>query len=236
MARCWDELDPPLRDALEAAAERLRGFHELQVDVRPRGEPRLCLRPEPLRRAGCYVPGGRAAYPSTVLMSVIPAQVAGVESIAHGQPGRPGRRRPPARRRRGAPARRQRGPRRRRRAGDRRAGLRHRDASQPVDKVVGPGQHLRHPRQARGVRGRRHRPARRAQRDHGGRVRAGADPAHIAADLVSQLEHDPLAWAVCVTDSPQLAEAVATELRAAPRRRRHGRGSSPSRPGGTGRW
>ncbi len=82
MARCLEELDPALRDALTVAAGRLRDFNELQVDTRPRGAPRLCLRPEPLRRAGCYVPGGRGAYPSTVLMSVIPAQVAGVESIA----------------------------------------------------------------------------------------------------------------------------------------------------------
>ena len=77
----WKAAPRRLQDALRAAAEELRGFHAYQQDAASRGNNSAWLRPEPVRRAGCYVPGGRAAYPSTVLMSVIPAQVAGVASI-----------------------------------------------------------------------------------------------------------------------------------------------------------
>src|ERR1700730_3797558 len=63
-------------------ARRPRGVSEHGADeCRPRAWRTPSRRPEPLRRVGCYVPGGRAAYPSTVLMSVIPAQAAGVASI-----------------------------------------------------------------------------------------------------------------------------------------------------------
>jgi histidinol dehydrogenase len=206
MERCWDELNQPLRNALMAATERLRGFHQLQVDTRPRGEVRLCLRPEPLRRAGCYVPGGRAAYPSTVLMSVIPAQEAGVESIAVTSPATSdGTVHPLV------------------------AAATHllgvgevyaiggaqaiaalafgTETIAAVDKVVGPGNLF----------------VTLAKREVFGAVdidqlagpseimvvaSEGADADNIAADLVSQLEHDPLAWAVCITDSRALAESV----------------------------
>jgi histidinol dehydrogenase len=206
MAQCLDELEPALRDALAVAATRLRDFNQLQVDTRPRGQPRLCLRPEPLRRAGCYVPGGRGAYPSTVLMSVIPAQVAGVESIAVTTPATPDGRIHPViaaaahllgvdevHAMGGAQA---------------IAALAYGTESiAAVDKVVGPGNLF----------------VTLAKREVFGAVdidqlagpseilvvaSADADPAAIAADLVSQLEHDPLAWAVCITDSTALAEAV----------------------------
>ena len=78
-----------VRDALRAAAERLREFHMAQVDILDRGIEGAWLHPVPLGRVGCYVPGGRAAYPSTVLMSVIPAQVAGVEHIVVASPPAP---------------------------------------------------------------------------------------------------------------------------------------------------
>jgi histidinol dehydrogenase len=73
-----------LRGALERAAEQIRWFHER---ARPpdwaeqRGGAVLGVRHRPLRRAGVYVPGGKAAYPSTVLMTVIPARVAGVDEV-----------------------------------------------------------------------------------------------------------------------------------------------------------
>ena len=210
MAQCWESLGTGLRNALAAAAERIRTFHDLQVDVRLRGEPGLCLRPEPLRRVGCYVPGGRGAYPSTVLMSVIPAQAAGVGSIAITSPptieggvhplvaaaahllgvdevyavG-------------GAQA---------------IAALAHGTGMiAAVDKVVGPGNLF----------------VTLAKREVFGAVdidqlagpseimviaSADAEPSHIAADLISQLEHDPLAWAVCITDSDGLAQSVQTEF------------------------
>ncbi|HWF57980.1 MAG TPA: histidinol dehydrogenase [Candidatus Dormibacteraeota bacterium] len=206
MAECWSSLPGPVRNALAAAAERIRTFHDLQVDVRPRGHPQLCLRPEPLRRVGCYVPGGRAAYPSTVLMNVIPAQAAGVASLViTSPPTAEGTVHPLV----GAAAH-----------------LLHIDEVHAVggaqaiaamaygtatiaavDKVVGPGNLF----------------VTLAKREVFGAVDIdqlagpseimvvasdGADPRHVAADLISQLEHDPLAWAVCVTDSPGLAESV----------------------------
>src|SRR5581483_10802463 len=89
LRRAWDATAPAVQDALRVAERRIRAFHELQRDERVRGDAALSLRPMPLRRAGCYVPGGRAAYPSTVLMNAIPAQVAGVESIAVATPPGP---------------------------------------------------------------------------------------------------------------------------------------------------
>lgn len=210
MAREWEQLDHALQNALTAAAQRIRGFHELQMDTRPRGEPNLCLRPEPLRRVGCYVPGGRAAYPSTVLMSVIPAQVAGVGSIALcSPPADDGGVHPlvaaaahllcvtEVHAAGGAQA---------------IAALAYgTSAIAAVDKVVGPGNLF----------------VTLAKREVFGAVdidqlagpseimviaSADANPEYIAADLISQLEHDPLAWAVCVTDSASLAEDVAARF------------------------
>jgi histidinol dehydrogenase len=83
---------PELIDALEVMAERLRTTSERQMpeewfDRRPDEMTGELIRP--LRRAGVYVPGGRAAYPSTVIMSVIPAQVAGVGEVAVASPPGP---------------------------------------------------------------------------------------------------------------------------------------------------
>ena len=206
MAGCWSSLAPPLRNALGAAAERIRAFHDLQVDARPRGAAGLCLRPEPLRRVGCYVPGGRAAYPSTVLMSVIPAQAAGVPSIViTSPPTSEGSVHPLI----GAAAHLL-GVAEVHAVGGAQAiaALAFGTATiAAVDKVVGPGNLF----------------VTLAKREVFGAVgidqlagpseimviaSADADAGHIAADLISQLEHDPLAWAVCVTDSPGLAESV----------------------------
>jgi histidinol dehydrogenase len=208
MAQCWGALDTPLRNALAAAAERIRTFHDLQVDVRIRGVPNLCLRPEPLRRVGCYVPGGRAAYPSTVLMSVIPAQAAGVASIAITSPPAPdGGVHPLV----GAAAHLLRVDEVHAVGGAQAiAALAFGTESiAAADKVVGPGNLF----------------VTLAKREVFGAVdidqlagpseimviaAADADPGHIAADLISQLEHDPLAWAVCLTDSDDFARSVQT--------------------------
>jgi len=84
-----DDCPRDLRDALESAAARIRDYHARQA-----GEERAPFwrigpahaqvgeETRPIRRAGCYVPGGRAAYPSTVLMTAIPASAAGVSEIA----------------------------------------------------------------------------------------------------------------------------------------------------------
>jgi histidinol dehydrogenase len=86
MAAAWEAIDPALREALETAAEQIRGFavqqlpeswSDLLLDGLTTG---LLVRP--LGSVGCYVPSGRHPLPSTLLMTVIPAQVAGVKRIA----------------------------------------------------------------------------------------------------------------------------------------------------------
>jgi histidinol dehydrogenase len=80
-------VDPPLREALDFAARRILGFHRLQLEpfMRTSGVEssgtRLESRLAPLRRVAVYAPGGTAAYPSSVLMAAIPAKVAGVPEV-----------------------------------------------------------------------------------------------------------------------------------------------------------
>jgi histidinol dehydrogenase len=78
------------RDVLQAAAVRIRAFHERQLsqswDYTEADGTRLGQRVTPLAKVGVYVPGGKAAYPSTVLMNVIPAKVAGVAEIVMASP------------------------------------------------------------------------------------------------------------------------------------------------------
>jgi histidinol dehydrogenase len=83
---------PGLIDALDVMAERLRTTHERQMPeswLDERGDETIGEVVRPLHRVGVYVPGGRAAYPSSVLMAAIPARVAGVEGLAVASP--PGR-------------------------------------------------------------------------------------------------------------------------------------------------
>ncbi|MFN4020487.1 MAG: histidinol dehydrogenase [Erythrobacter sp.] len=82
----YKALAPDLRDALELAAERIRAYHEAQLpqnrDYTDSAGVRLGAIWRPVDAAGLYVPGGRAAYPSSLLMNAIPARVAGVERLA----------------------------------------------------------------------------------------------------------------------------------------------------------
>jgi histidinol dehydrogenase len=83
-ARALESIDPALRHALEVAADNVTGFHRSQVRVDHHWERDGIVvrgRTVPVDRAGCYVPGGRAAYPSTVLMTAIPARAAGVGQV-----------------------------------------------------------------------------------------------------------------------------------------------------------
>jgi histidinol dehydrogenase len=85
LAAAWESCDPDLRRALELAHGRILDFHRRQMpaDLRvegPHGEL-LGRRWRAVERAGLYVPGGRAAYPSTVLMNAVPARVAGVDRL-----------------------------------------------------------------------------------------------------------------------------------------------------------
>jgi histidinol dehydrogenase len=85
-----DSLDPRVRDALAEAIRRARVVHEAQVpgrdDTAPADGLSVSTRYVPVARAGVYVPGGLVAYPSSVVMNVVPAQAAGVESIAVASP------------------------------------------------------------------------------------------------------------------------------------------------------
>jgi histidinol dehydrogenase len=85
LKRAFDRLPTAQRDALATAAARIRVFHEQQKapdwSIREPDGTELGQRVTPLDRVGIYVPGGKAAYPSSVLMNAIPAQVAGVREI-----------------------------------------------------------------------------------------------------------------------------------------------------------
>ena len=85
MAAAWKALDPALRDALTTAAKQIRGFAKLQL---PKSWNKSTVEGlttgqlvRPLQSVGCYVPSGRHPLPSTLLMTAIPAQVAGVKRI-----------------------------------------------------------------------------------------------------------------------------------------------------------
>ena len=85
MLKAWEETPKELQESLLLAKKRIEKFHSLQVPKNitytgPNGET-LGRRWSPVEKAGIYVPGGRAAYPSTVLMNAIPAYVAGVNQI-----------------------------------------------------------------------------------------------------------------------------------------------------------
>ena len=82
----YEKVDPVLVEELENAAYNIQRFHQMQLPQDlwlSEVEPGITLgvKSTPLERVGCYIPGGRAAYPSTALMTVIPARVAGVEEV-----------------------------------------------------------------------------------------------------------------------------------------------------------
>jgi histidinol dehydrogenase len=84
LENAYNEIEEDVRSALEIAHERIRRFHELQKERSFFTEERgilLGMKVIPLERVGVYVPGGKASYPSTVLMNVVPAVVAGVEEV-----------------------------------------------------------------------------------------------------------------------------------------------------------
>jgi len=87
----WNEIDFNLKSSLEVASKRIKKFHEKEIPLSftLEGEhgDKVERRWRPVKNAGIYIPGGRAAYPSTVLMNAIPAQVAGVENIIMVSPG-----------------------------------------------------------------------------------------------------------------------------------------------------
>ena len=138
LRRALAELDPDVRAALEVAIERTRAVHadQRRTDTTTTLAPGATVteRWVPVERVGLYVPGGNAVYPSSVVMNVVPAQTAGVDSLVIASPPQADVRRPaaPDHPGRGRAARRRRGVGGRRRAGRRAAGLRrHRHRRRP---------------------------------------------------------------------------------------------------------
>jgi histidinol dehydrogenase len=208
-------LDPDVRTALEVARDRVRAVHEGQrrVDVQTRLSPggTVTERWVPVRRVGLYVPGGLAMYPSSVIMNVVPAQIAGVEAIAVVSPPQKETGLPDARVLAacallgvdevyavgGAQA---------------VAMLAHgAGVCEPVDLVTGPG-NIYVTAAKRLVRGLVGIDAEAGPTEIAILADATADPVHVAADLISQAEHDPAAASVLITCAPGLADAVDAEL------------------------
>jgi len=205
--RAYDAVDADVREAIETAAENVRAFHERQVPTDWRddfGGRELGRRFRPLDRVGVYAPGGTAAYPSSAIMGVVPATVAGVEHVAVATP--PAEQLNPvtlaAIHVAGADEVYQIG------GAQAVAALAYGTESVTrVQKVVGPGNRWVTAAKAE-VRG-----------DVDIDFLAGpsevlvladetADPDVVAADLVAQAEHDENASVVCVTDDPDTARSV----------------------------
>ena len=198
---------------LEEAAENIRAFHEQQKREGFRLEKKngviVGQKYTPIEKVGLYVPGGTAAYPSTVLMDAIPAKIAGCEEIVMVTPTKTGEVNPDI-----LTAAKVAGVDRIFKIGGAQAiaALAYGTESVPkVDKIVGPGNAF----------------VAEAKKQVFGKVSidmiAGPseilvvadntnDPAHIAADLLSQAEHDKMASAVLVTDDYAFATAVQAEL------------------------
>ncbi|MET0295551.1 MAG: histidinol dehydrogenase [Phenylobacterium sp.] len=206
---------PEVREAIAFAARRIRAYHERQrpADARFTDEAGVELgwRWTALEAVGVYVPGGRAAYPSTVLMNAVPAAAAGVERIAMVTP--PGGLRPAV-----LAAAKEAGVTEIWRIGGAQAVAALAFGAgpiRPVDKIVGPGNAYvtAAKRQVYGVVG----IDAMAGPSEIVVVADGAnDPAWIAADLLSQAEHDPDAQSILITDDEafagQVEAAVAEQL------------------------
>src|SRR5579871_5640920 len=201
---CPDEV----REAIAFAAARIRAYHDRQrpADARFVDEAGVELgwRWTPLQAVGIYVPGGRAAYPSTVLMNAVPARAAGVERIAMVTP--PGKLEPAV-----LAAAREAGVTEIWRVGGAQACAALAFGAgpiRPVDKIVGPGNAYvtAAKRRLYGVVG----IDALAGPSEIVVIADGAnDPDWIAADLLSQAEHDPAAQSILITDDAAFAAAVA---------------------------
>lgn len=217
----YDEVDPALVQALIEAEARISRFHELQMDKSlwlEETEPGITLgvKTTPLDRVGAYIPGGRAAYPSTVLMTTVAARVAGVPEIVLCTP-------PPvhpltlvaldiagvteAYSIGGAQA-----------IAALALGT---ETIRPVQKIVGPGNvFVTQAKMLLREYAEIDFPA--GPSEIGVLAGESANPAFIAADILAQAEHDPNAACVLVTSSERIAHDVGTEIEkqiaSAPRR------------------
>lgn len=213
--RALAALAPDLRAALERAAEQVRWFHE-QAKPRDwlerRGGAVLGVRHRPLARVGVYVPGGRAAYPSTVLMTVLPARVAGVDEVVLCTP--PNARGEVNQTILAAAA--LAGADRVFRVGGAQAigAMAYGTESVPrCDKIVGPGNvFVAEAKQIVASEGVCGIDAKAGATEVAIIADDSADPRVVAADLVAQAEHDPMAGCVLITPSEALARAVEAAL------------------------
>jgi histidinol dehydrogenase len=219
------ELDPDVRAALTESARRARLVHRAQLPADTwtavAAGSTVTERYLPVRRAGVYVPGGLVAYPSSVLMNVIPAQVAGVSDIVVASPPRPEH-----------------------------GGLPHpsilatcallritevhaaggaqaiamlgygTEDCPPVDVITGPG-NVYVAAAKRLLRERVGIDAEAGPTEIAIIADDGADASFVAADLVAQAEHDPLAACLLITTSAALADRVETELTKAADQAKH---------------
>ncbi|HTD26961.1 MAG TPA: histidinol dehydrogenase [Candidatus Elarobacter sp.] len=208
------QVAPDVRAALAYAAERIERYHAVGAPKswRLTDEHGSILGQEvrPLDRAGIYAPGGRAAYPSTVLMTAVPARVAGVREIVLVTPPGPGGRVEPA----VLAAARLAGVTEGYRVGGAQAvaALAYGTATiRRVDKIVGPGNIYVALAKAR-VFGEVGIDMVAGPSEIVVVADAAADPAWVAGDMLAQAEHDPMARAVCITDATELLPRVAAEL------------------------
>jgi histidinol dehydrogenase len=214
LEEAWSSCDPVLRDALELAHRRILDFHRRQqpADLAvegPHGEL-LGRRWRPVQRAGLYVPGGRAAYPSTVLMNAVPARVAGVEQLVMvTPPGPTGEPNPTV-----LAAAHLAGIREIYRVGGAQAvaALAYGTESIPrVDVITGPG-NLYVTLAKKAVYGRVAIDSLAGPSEVLVIADHSAQADQVAADLLAQAEHDPLAAAILLTTSAELAAAVPAAL------------------------
>jgi len=214
MEEAYRELDPAFVETMKKAAENIRSYHEKQVQqswitTRPDGSI-LGQKVTPIASSGCYVPGGRAVYPSSVLMNIIPAKVAGVSRIVMCTPPNAQGKCPAGSlvaadiagcteiyKVGGAQA---------------IAAMAYGTETIPkVDKITGPGNiYVALAKKACfGITG--------IDSVAGPSeilviADETANPRYIAADLLSQAEHDPMASAILLTTSGELAEKVSDEI------------------------
>ncbi|GGK70726.1 histidinol dehydrogenase [Mangrovihabitans endophyticus] len=231
IAAAAGELDPQVRAALLESIARARKVHadQRRADVTTQVVPggTVTERWVPVGRVGLYVPGGLAMYPSTVVMNVVPAQIAGVGALVVASP--------PQKENGGLPDARvlaacallgvdevyavggaqavaMLGYGSAGRDGAAEAdGHDQADQCAPVDVITGPG-NIWVTAAKRLLRGHVGIDAEAGPTEIAVLADDTADPVHVAADLISQAEHDPLAASILVTDAPALADAVDAEL------------------------
>lgn len=216
LAAAWEATPSDLREALRLAHRRIVDFHQRQkpADLSVTGVhgEKLGRRWRPVERAGLYVPGGRASYPSTVLMNAVPAKVAGVQRLVMvTPPGPDGRVNQTV-----LAAAHLAGVEEIYRVGGAQAiaALAYGTESIPrVDVITGPG-NLYVTLAKKAVYGRVSIDSLAGPSEVLVIADHSANPEHVAADLLAQAEHDPLAAAILLTTSKELAAAVPAALEA----------------------